>query len=154
MLVVAVTFILIVLGSFEFFAAWKFFFHTETSINENPLLSTNFMNEDVKTLFVCYIITLGIFRLSFALGNKDFPSWVGLVGTHFIEAILWWRLIFVQKLSEATNLLDIAKEIILLKLNGSIVIALLLLGVPLLILLFLIMGVNFYTKSQKAGKMD
>ena len=149
--VTIVRLILLFLGLFEFFAAWKFHFYTEDAINENVLLSTAFMSEDVKVLFICYVITLGIARLSFVFGEVNVFNWLALIGTHIVEALLWWRLMIIRGISSSKNIFETFQQLVFLELKGGALTSILLLGIPFLVVLFSTMEPQNFKKSKKSN---
>ena len=94
-----------------------------------------------KLLYCTYILTLGLVRLTFATGNLTFLPWVALVLTHVIECYLWWSLALAPTFNkDSLSAVELAKEAVTLNLPGGFQTALQLVGVPVLIVLFLILG--------------
>ena len=95
----------------------------------------------VKHLYVTFILLLGLVRLTFGFGDMGFLPWLALVVAHIVEGALWWVLA-LRPAFNTNNLsaIDLAKEALSLKLSGGFETALQLCGVPLLVIIFLVLG--------------
>ena len=97
--------LLFVLGVFEFFAAYKFYTDPEAAVAQNALLSRLYLDDSVKPLYICYILTLGMARLSFFFSKGGAGPWAMLIGTHICESVMWWNLMQAAHLSSSDNIL-------------------------------------------------
>lgn len=149
--VTAGRFICFLLGIFEFISAVQFYFQSEQTIEQNKLnpdiLGTN---EASKILFCTYLITLGIQRLSWALGNGGFIPWLLLLLTHLVEWGMWCGFAFLPRFRGDSTLNELFHEVATLQSPGGPHAFVVLILLPVLILFFLLMGPSQFQTKQKS----
>lgn len=132
-----------VLGAYEFYACYKGW-----SGKQNSLFPSIYMRE--RILYAAYILTLGLQRLTFSAVSANILSWVCLIGTHMVEAWLWWSLA-IEKYQVDTSSHNFTEMISItlsrVKNQSEYV---LLYGVPFLCLLFTLTLVITLATQRKA----
>jgi hypothetical protein len=79
-----------VLGVFEFFSAYQFFTSPHTVVADNTLLPHLFAsNPAALCVYVAYILTLGLQRLTYAYSEKTWGTYGSLVLTHVVEVCVF-----------------------------------------------------------------
>jgi hypothetical protein len=142
------------LGVFEFFAAYKFYFHGEQIVEVDKLTPAIIGTEEAcRILFCTYIITLGIQRLSWAFGSGGLLAWLFLLLTHLVEWGMWCGFAFLPKFRGDLTLHELFHEVLSLKSDGGAHALVVLILLPVVILFFLLMGPSqFQTTTSKKAK--
>ena len=134
------------LGLFELIACADFYLNTEARVKESallpPLIATDFT---IKILYCAYILTLGFQRLTYGLTSASYKSWLCLLGTHLVEAGLWWSFALAPRFRNGLPIVDLIKNVVTLKSSGGPHAILVLIGVPLLLL-------SMVLQPPRAGK--
>jgi hypothetical protein len=142
------------LGIFEFFSAFQFYFHGEQIVAVDKLNPGIIGTEEAcKILFCTYIITLGIQRLSWALGNGGLLPWLFLLLTHLVEWGMWCAFAFLPRFRGDSTLQELFQEVLTLQSPGGPHALVVLILLPVLILFFLLMGPSQFetnTSNKKA----
>jgi hypothetical protein len=80
-------------------------------------------------------------RLTFGFGDMTFGPWMWLIFTHVVECGFWWMLALQPTFNkQGLSILDLASEAAVLKLPGGFQTMMQLIGVPFLIIIYLILG--------------
>jgi hypothetical protein len=83
-----------IMGTFEFYTAYKFFTDAESFSGHGQMVDSSFAtNPCVRMLFSVYMLTLGLQRLQWYYGTESSHNmfqWLCLLLTHVVEAIMWW----------------------------------------------------------------
>ncbi len=140
--------IAIILGIFEFIACYELWSKKE---HKNALLPPDFFaHEPVKMVWMAYILTLGLQRLTWSFGKYRYgdgnlplfssvAGYLCLVMTHVVEACLWWSLALSPHFNASgKSAFQIIRSCFDLSVQGGALSAIMLLGVPLLVLFFII----------------
>ena len=137
----------VMLGVFEFYSAYDFSNNFSERVDREQLLPPSFKDPGVVSLFIAYIITLGILRLNWALGQGGFTEWLALVGAHVIEARFWWNLAYSSNLVGGDTISAFSYKVITLEFGLET--RVLLFAVPVLILLFVLTGPFAFDDSKR-----
>ena len=133
------------LGIFEFFAAYKYLNEGAESFE----FSAHFLTDPhAKYLYVMFILTLGLQRLTFATSDRGFFPWLCLVVTHVIESIFWWKLAFINNIIGDQPIDAFLMDVVTFK-HGHSHYFILLVLVPSFVVMFLLAG---WEKTKPAGQ--
>jgi hypothetical protein len=133
---------MLLLGVFEFIAVAKLLTANESEIVEKHSgLSPLYFVTDPQTrlLWCAWLMTLGFQRVSWALGNRNFGSWLCLIGTHMSEAIMFWSFALLTKNPNNLSFPDFFQQLIQQKIVDTYS-TFVLLFVPALVVYFLLCG--------------
>mmetsp|Transcript_2477 Transcript_2477/g.2438 ORF Transcript_2477/g.2438 Transcript_2477/m.2438 type:complete len:157 (-) Transcript_2477:130-600(-) len=140
------------LGIFEFISSITFYYNSIDRVENNERLTPIIIasNDIVKVLFCVYLITLGIQRLSWSLGNGGILSWLLLLLTHLIEWFMWCYFATLSSFRGDLSLNELIIEVITLKSIGGLHAFIVLILLPILILFFIIMGPGSFQSKTKS----
>jgi hypothetical protein len=97
-----------------------------------------------------YILALGLVRLTFGFGDMSLKPWMMLVLTHVLEGAFWWTLALQPSFNKSgLTVAELASEAVVLKLPGGFQTMLQLIGVPFLIVIYLVLGPKGSKKKQQ-----
>lgn len=129
----------LVLGFFEFFAAYDFFVNASTKVLTDKLypevLATN---EVARVVFCTWLVTLGCQRLTYATTRPSIGSWLSLLITHTAELVMWYYFAMLPSFRGDLTLQEMIFEVASMKSVGGVHAFICLIGVPLLIVSFLV----------------
>jgi hypothetical protein len=138
-----------ILGLFEFFAAYDFFINAETKVVTDRLYPAILASDDVaRVVFCTWLVTLGCQRLTYATSKPTVGSWLSLIITHVAELAMWYYFAMLPSFRGSMTMEEMVVEVASLKSVGGVHACICLIGVPILILSFII---NF-PKGEKKSK--
>ena len=143
-----------ILGLFEFFAVYQF-----NTLDENKLIMEHskvlpsffIRDNSAKLIYSGFLLMLGLQRLTWATvnGNTNLYSWIVLILTHAIECFIWYSL--ALDVNRYETLQSLIMKTITFELG--VFPLLVLVGVPLLVILFSLCGlIDLTTKKSKVSK--
>lgn len=138
------------LGFFEFYAVFQFNSQDESKliVEHAKVLPAFFIRDDsAKVIYSGFLLMLGLQRLTWSAvhGETNFHSWFVLIITHMIECCIWYSLALDVNKFETLQSLIIKTVSFEMGKFATIV----LLGVPLLCVLFTIAAVIDLTSKKK-----
>ena len=132
----------LVLGIFEFLSAYACWTapalppHVPSVVQRDP---------SVRVLFVVYLLTLGLQRLSYGFSkDNNLMQVLALWLTHFVEAFLWWTL---AMLNTSLTFMGVMQEVVTLRWGVQPLLALI--GVPVLLLVMMYLSTDTFVKKKK-----
>jgi hypothetical protein len=139
------------LGILEFCSTLLLLFDAETKLGSQrivpSIVGTNFA---VKVVFGTYLSTLGIQRLSWALGNGGFWPWLCLIASHVIESVMWWTFALLPEFRRDMSIVDLCIDVVCVRSIGGVHAVIVLYLVPVLIGIFILTGPgNFIKHNEK-----
>mmetsp|Transcript_1204 Transcript_1204/g.1963 ORF Transcript_1204/g.1963 Transcript_1204/m.1963 type:complete len:154 (+) Transcript_1204:45-506(+) len=139
-----------ILGVFEFVSAASFYFNAAERVLAERLTPAIFAeNFPVKVLFCSYLITLGVQRLSWSLGSGGCAQWILMIVTHLTEWTMWCCFATGDDFRRNLTNGELFVEIATVKSPGGVHAAVVVVGVPLLILLLLLTGPGRFGKKKE-----
>jgi len=143
-----VNFVCLILGFFEFFAAYDFYVNADAKVLTDRLYPVVLASDPtVRVVFCTWLVTLGCQRLTYAFSEPTFGSWIFLVITHIAELAMWYYFAMLPSFRGELTFEEMVVEVATLKSVGGAHAFICIIGVPLLILSFII---NF-PKYRKIG---
>lgn len=142
--------ICLVLGLLEFVLAADFFCSAPARIAENTLLPAILGTDyGARVVYCAFVLMLGCQRLTYAVSKPTTLSWLMLVLTHTIEAAFWWIMALEPSFRQGMSIPDLLVAAATMKTGAGFFGPLLLIGVPLLVVNFLLAGPPKTKKSDK-----
>jgi len=150
----AIKILCFILGLFEFFSVYQL-----NTLDENKLIvehakvlpSFVIRDSSAKIIYCGFLLMLGLQRLTWATvnGTTSLYSWIVLILTHTIECFIWYSLALDVNRYETLQSLIMKTITFELGLFPLLV----LVGVPLLVLVFTVCGlIDLTTKKSKYSK--
>ncbi len=142
------------IGIFEFVAVAGLLFGSDNdNIQKHALFPSYFITDTKTKILLCtYLMTLGFQRVSWATGNKNFGSWLCLIGTHASEAIMFWSFAMQPTFNKANlNFVDFLVALVQFKV-GTPFTTFILLFVPFMVVYFILCGPGTAKKNKPSAK--
>jgi hypothetical protein len=152
----AIKILCFILGLFEFFAVYIFQTTSDQDLlrkHDKILPHTIITDDSIKIVYCGFLLMLGLQRLTWATvnGQTSLYSWIVLIITHIIECFVWYILALEKN---NFNLQTLIIKAITFELGEFPF--LVLIGVPILCLVFIICAVIdlFSKKQSKSSKKE